>query len=132
MTPQCVPVVEPLRHTVAPTGASCDPATGASPPLKSLTTGRGVQSPLTSTTPKSPLPGNTESVTVPCATWLNPAVVAPTPPQCPAVTKPPSTEKPMEQRNWLSMKYGSPPRTSNSGFGAPFAVRTRTAPPGGP
>src|SRR6185503_7400023 len=115
-----------------PTGASSAPATGASPPLKSFTTGRGVQSALVSTNPKSPFPGNVETRTVPCASWLNPAVVAPTAPQWPAVTKPPSTENPIEQRNCWSMKYGSPPRMSNSGFGVWLSTTTRTASAGTP
>src|SRR5690349_15046317 len=128
MTPQWVPVVEPLRHTDAPTGASCEPATGTVPPLKSLTTGCGVQLPLTATTPKSLSPGNDDAVNWPWACWLNPVVVPPTCPQCPAVTKPVVTEKPIEQRARLSMKYGSPPRTSNSGRGRSFATTTRTEP----
>src|SRR4051812_3119648 len=115
MRPQCVPVVDPLRHTEAPTGASAEPATVMVPPLKSLTTGCGVQSPFTSTNEKSPLPGKVDCRNVPCACWLKPVVVLPGWPQCPALTKPPSTEKPIEQRARLSMKYGSAPRTSNSG-----------------
>ena len=72
----------------------------------------------------SALPGKTEARVVPWACWLKPVVVEPTWPQCPAVTKPPSTEKPIEQRAALLMKYGSAPRTSNSGFG--FAGLTLT------
>src|SRR3954466_1734221 len=126
MTPQCVPVVEPLRQIAAPIGASSEPATGTTP-VDVATTGCGVQSPFTSTKPKSPVPGKTDAFTVPWAASLNPVVVLPGAPQCPAVMKPPSTEKPTEQRNWLSMKYGSAPRTSNNGCGVPAAVTTRTS-----
>ncbi len=135
IVPQNVPVVEPERHTAAPTGASVLPATGSSLPLKSLTTGRGVQSPLTSTKPMSASPGKTEAFTTPCASLLKPVVVVPGVPQWPAVTKPPSTEKPIEQRAVppsREMKYGSAPRTSKSGFGARLLTFTVTAPAGTP
>src|SRR5689334_1829014 len=80
----------------------------------------------------SALPGKVDARTVPWACWLKPVVVAPTAPQCPAVTKPPSTEKPIEQRAVppsTRMKYGSAPRTSNSGFGLAALVTTVTASP---
>ncbi|PSK64749.1 hypothetical protein B0E53_03319 [Micromonospora sp. MH33] len=131
ITPQRVPVVEPERHTEAPTGASLEPFTGTVPPLKSFTTPCGVHWPLTSTTAQSS-PGNEEAAKVPWATRFAPVVRSPGRPQCPAVTKPPTTEKPTEQRPALLMKYASPPRTSNSGRGASSAVRTRTAPAGTP
>src|SRR4051794_11614587 len=129
MVPHRVPVVEPDRQIAAPTGASVLPATGSSLPSKSLTTARGVQSPLTSTKPLSASPGKTEARTVPWACWLKPDVLSPTVPQRPAVTKPPSTEKPIEQRAVppsTAMKYGSAPRTSNSGFGLASLVVTVT------
>jgi hypothetical protein len=51
------------------------------------------------------LPGKDEAWKVPCATWLEPLVVAPAVPQWPALAKPPwvprRTEKPTEQREPL-------------------------------
>src|SRR3954469_14200448 len=130
MTPQCVPVVEPLRHTDAPTGASWAPATGTVPPLKSLTTGCGVKVPFTVTSAKSPQPGNCDAVNVPCACPVVLAVLLPGCPQCPAVTKPTVTEKPTEQRARWSMMKGSPPRMSASVRGAAASSTTWAAPLG--
>src|ERR1700760_4389897 len=98
MVPQCAPVVEPNRHTAAPTGASVLPATGSRPPLKSSTNGCGVKVALVLTTPKSASPGKTEAATSPDGCWLEPNVGSPGLPQCPAGTKPPRSAKPTEQR----------------------------------
>src|SRR5688572_14272639 len=98
MTPQRVPVVEPVRQIDAPTGASVEPATGTTPWLVVATVAVGVHWLLVATKPQSS-PGNDDACTVPWATRFEPAVVSPTAPQCPAVTNPPCTEKPTEQRN---------------------------------
>src|ERR671920_469810 len=105
MTPHRVPVVEPDRQIAAPTGASVLPATGSRLPWKSLTTGCGVKLALVSTKPMSALPGNTDARVTPCATPFGALVRDPAGPQWPAVTKPPTTEKPIEQRALPLMMY---------------------------
>ncbi|GAA3290666.1 hypothetical protein GCM10020295_05640 [Streptomyces cinereospinus] len=99
--PQCQPVVEPERHTDAPTSASTEPPTCAISPPSALTPAVAVQSPLTATHAMS-LPGNVEAWKVPWSARLWPVVRSPWSPQWPAVAKPCRsplvTEKPTEQR----------------------------------
>jgi hypothetical protein len=74
------------------------------------------------------LPGKDEPAKVPCATLLWPSVGLFTPPQCPALTKPPATAKPTEQSVLPLITYWSPPRMSYIGFGASTASTTVTVP----
>ncbi len=104
--PQCQPVVDPERHTEAPTSASTEPASWIFSPFCAFTSGVAVQPELTPTQAMS-LPGKVEAWKVPWAASLKPVVVAPGLPQCPAVAKPCwsslVTENPMEQRARSSM-----------------------------
>ncbi len=104
--PQCQPVVEPERHTDAPTAAAVDPVTWTFCPPAPLTYGVAVQLELVATHAMS-RPGKTEPWKVPWATWLEPVVLEPARPQWPAVAKPCwvplVTGKPIEQRLLLLM-----------------------------
>src|SRR5690606_1781444 len=106
MVPQCHPVVEPERHTDAPTRACTEPVTSTTSPSCALTPGVAVHWSLVATQAMS-LPGKVDASKVPCAVRSNPVVVSPGSPQCPAVTKPGCstavTENPTEQRAESSM-----------------------------
>ncbi len=101
IVPQCQPVVEPERHTEAPTGCRTEPVTCTFAPPLPFTYGVAVQLPFAATHAMS-LPGKTEAWKEPWATRLKPVVLVPARPQCPAVAKPCTvplvTGKPTEQR----------------------------------
>src|SRR5690242_2686459 len=94
--PHRQPVVLPERQMDAPMPAWLEPWTRTLPLLWLYTQGCGVHEPLVPTHPMS-LPGQTEPRTLPMDCQLKPSAGVPAPPQCPAVTKPPTTEKPTEQ-----------------------------------
>src|SRR3954471_23375466 len=127
MTPHCSPVVEPDRHTAAPTATAREPVTG----IDSATSLVGVQAAVlvTRIAPKSS-PGKSESATGPISTPFAPAQLPPSAVQCPAVSTNSALAvralNPIEHRPpaWASSAW--PPTRSVSSRGSPATRRTRT------
>src|SRR4051794_695556 len=101
--PQCQCVVEPDRQIDDPTGATAEPRTGRSGTVPQPSTTPTVHQPPPMRMNEKSLPGNDDAAKLPIHEPSQPFTDAPAPPQCPALTKPPCTEKPIEQRTLLLM-----------------------------
>lgn len=106
--PQCQPVVVPERQTEDPVGASAEPRTRAFETVPGPDD-RLRPPAVPGADPRVAVLGERGAWKVPITVPSQPDTVAPAEPQWPAVTDPPWTEKPREQRA-LPVQNGSPPQ----------------------